>query len=54
VTYRTSGGWAALTKDVLTEVLGAGRDVKLAGLPAPAARVLKLMSPRLVILAEGV
>ena len=54
VSYRTGGGWAAITKGILTEVLGAGRDVKVAGLPSAAAEVLKLMSPTLVVLPENV
>jgi hypothetical protein len=48
LSYRTSGGWVAITKAVLTEVLGAGRDVKIAGLPATAVGVLGLMCPNLV------
>ncbi len=49
VSYRTSGGWVAVTKDILTEVLGTGRDVQIAGLPAMAAEVLRLMCPNLVM-----
>jgi hypothetical protein len=49
VSYRTSGGWAAITKDVLTEVLGAGRDAKLVGLPRDAARVLSLLYSGVVV-----
>jgi hypothetical protein len=52
VSYETSGGWVAITKDILTEVLGAGRDVKIVGLPLVAARVSKLMCPDLVVLPE--
>jgi hypothetical protein len=52
VSYKTPGGWAAITKDILTEELGAGRDVKLVGLPNAAAGVLRLMCPNLVILPE--
>jgi hypothetical protein len=48
VSYRTPGGWVAITKAMLTEVLGAGRDVKIAGLPPAAAGVLTLMCPGLV------
>jgi hypothetical protein len=48
VSYQTSGGWVAITKDVLTEVLGAGRDVKIVGLPSAAIGVLKLMCPNLL------
>ena len=54
LSYKTPGGWVAITKDILTEVLGAGRDVKIAGLPAVAIGVLKLMCPHLVILPENV
>jgi hypothetical protein len=47
LSYETPGGWVAITKAILTEVLGAGRDVKLVGLPPVAAGVLKLMCPNL-------
>jgi hypothetical protein len=53
VSYKTSGGWVAITKDTLTEVLGAGRDVKIVGLPRVAAGVLKLMCPNMVVLSEN-
>ncbi|HEY6347628.1 MAG TPA: hypothetical protein VIY49_39560 [Bryobacteraceae bacterium] len=43
VSYETPGGWIALKKDLLTEVLGAGRDARIAGLPLDAAQVLRLM-----------
>ena len=43
VSYKTPGGWLAITKTVLTEVLGAGHDAKIVGLPPVAAGVLKLM-----------
>jgi hypothetical protein len=49
VSYRTSGGWVAITKDILTEVLGAGHDAKIPGLPPVAAGVLSLMCPNLVV-----
>jgi len=52
LSYKTPGGWVAITKDILTDVLGAGRDVKLAGLPAVAIGVLTLMCPHLVSLPE--
>jgi len=48
VSYPTEGGWTAITKDILTGVLGAGRDVKIVGLPGEAAGVLRLMCPNLV------
>jgi hypothetical protein len=50
LSYKTSGGWVAITKDILTEVLGAGHDAKIVGLPRVAAGVLKLMCPDMVIL----
>jgi hypothetical protein len=49
VSYRTPDGWIALKKDLLTEVLGAGRDAKIIGLPLDAAQVLRLMCTALVI-----
>jgi hypothetical protein len=54
LSYKTPGGWVAITKAMLTEVLGAGRDVKIVGLPPMAAGVLKLMCPSLVLLPEDV
>ena len=48
VSYQTPGGWVGITKDILTEVLGSGRDAKIVGLPRQAAEVLKLMCPELV------
>jgi hypothetical protein len=48
ISYRAPGGWVGITKDILTEVLGTGQDAKLVGLPAEAARVLRLMCPDLV------
>jgi hypothetical protein len=50
LSYKTPGGWVAMTKAILTEVLGAGRDVKIVGLPPVAVGVLKLMCPNLVVL----
>ncbi len=47
VCYQTPNGWAAITKAVLTDVVGAGRDVKVVGLPAVAASVLTLTCARL-------
>jgi hypothetical protein len=49
VSYQIAGGWVAISKDVLTEVLGAGRDARIVGLPAAAAGVLELMLPELAI-----
>ena len=51
VSYRTPGGWVGITKDVLTDVLGAGRDAKIVGLPRDAAHVVKLMCQAFVVLA---
>ncbi len=50
LSYTTPGGWVAISKDILTEVLGAGHDAKVVGLPRAAAGVLRLMCPNLVIL----
>jgi hypothetical protein len=47
VSFRTDGGWAALTKDLLTDVLGAGRDAQIM-LPRAPAGILQLMCPGLV------
>ncbi len=49
VSSETPRGWMALKKDLLTEVLGAGRDARIAGLPLDAAQVLRLMCTDLVI-----
>jgi hypothetical protein len=49
VSYETSGGWIALKKDLLTEVLGAGRNARIVGLPLGAAQVLRLMCADWVI-----
>jgi hypothetical protein len=48
VSYQTSRGWTAISKDILTEVLGAGCDVKIAALPDAAAGVLRLMCPMIL------
>lgn len=49
VSYKTPDGWMAIAKAALTEVLGRGRDVKIAGLSPAAAGVLKLMCRDLVM-----
>ena len=54
LSYETPGGWVAVTKTVLTEVFGVGRDVKIVGLPPVAVEVLKLMCPNLVTLPENI
>ncbi|MEY4640046.1 MAG: hypothetical protein RLZZ227_40 [Pseudomonadota bacterium] len=48
VSYATAGGWVAITKDMLSAVLGAGQDATVVGLPTIAAEVLTLMCPELV------
>ena len=48
LSYETSGGWLAISKSILTEVLGAGRDAAIVGLPSAAVGVAKLMCPHLV------
>jgi hypothetical protein len=52
LSYKTAGGWVVIAKSILTEVLGAGRDARIVGLPPVAVGVLKLMCPNLVA-AEG-
>lgn len=52
VSFATPRGWVAITKDVLTDVVGAGRDASIPGLPPEAARVLELMCPELVVVAN--
>lgn len=49
VSYETSGGWCAITKDVLGDVVGAGRDARITDLPAAAASVLELTCPGCVV-----
>ena len=48
VSYETPGGWVALRKTLLTEVLDAGRNATIAGLPPAATDVLKLVCPGLL------
>jgi hypothetical protein len=48
VSYETTGGWAAISKDIFTDVLGAGVDARLVGLPVAAADVVRLLNPGLV------
>jgi hypothetical protein len=48
VSYQTSGGWVAISKNLLTEVLGEGRDVNIEGLPASARQALQLLYPQLL------
>jgi hypothetical protein len=52
VSYETPRGWMALKKDLLTEVLGAGRDARIIGLPRDAAQVLRLMCTAQLIYAS--
>jgi hypothetical protein len=53
LSYETPSGWIALKKDLLTEVLGAGRDARIVGLPLDAAQVLRLMCTDLIIPENG-
>jgi hypothetical protein len=48
VSCQTPGGWLAVSKNVLTDVLGTGIDAGLTGLPDTAAQALELMYPQLV------
>jgi hypothetical protein len=49
VSYETPGGWTAIKKELLTEVLGAGRDARIVGLPLEAVQVLRFMCAHLVM-----
>ena len=49
LSYQTPGGWVAISKAVLTDVLGAGHDATLAGLPPGGAGMLMLLCPGLVM-----
>jgi hypothetical protein len=49
VSYQTPGGWLAITKSALTEVLDGGRSVKIAELPRVAVEALTLMCGRRLI-----
>jgi hypothetical protein len=51
VSYRTSGGWVAISKDVLTEVLAQGGAAKIEGLPAEPAHRLRAACLGLAVLA---
>lgn len=48
VSYQSPRGWVAVSKDFLTDVLGAGLDATIAGLPPAAADVLRLQCPGLL------
>ena len=48
LSYNTPAGRVAISKAFLTEVLGEGRDVQVAGLPPAAVGTLKLMCCKLV------
>jgi hypothetical protein len=43
VSYATDGGWTAVTKDLLTDVIGAGKTARIAPFPAAAEAIFRLM-----------
>ena len=47
LSYKTSTGCVALRKTLLSDVLGAGRDAYVAGLPAAAVDAMRLLYPDL-------
>ena len=49
LSYQTPGGWVAISKTILTEELGAGRDARIVGLPPIAVGMLTLLCPGLVV-----
>jgi hypothetical protein len=51
LSYPTAGGWVGISKDVLTEIVGAGQSARIFDLPATAAAVLRLTCPGLVEVA---
>jgi hypothetical protein len=53
LSYKTPGGWVEITKSILTDVVGAGHDVRVTDLPPVAMAVLALMCPKLVRLPEA-
>ena len=53
VSYRAADGWVMITKDVLTEIVGAGHDATIAGLPSSAVDALTLLYPGLIVLPEN-
>lgn len=48
VSYETPGGWIALRKSLIAEILAAGRDARIVGIPLNAAQTLRLMCTVLV------
>jgi len=48
VSDTTVGGWVAIRKTILTDVLGAGNDARIVGLTPAAEEVLKLMCRPLI------
>lgn len=48
VSFQTAQGWVAISKDLLSEVLGNGQDAQAGWLPQDAARVLQTLYPELV------
>lgn len=48
VSYPTAAGYGGISKDVLTEILGAGSSARVSRLPPPAAAALRLTCPGLV------
>jgi hypothetical protein len=54
LSYQTPRGWVTLSKSLLTEVVGAGRDASIAGLPPATARALALLCPGLVVVPDAV
>lgn len=52
VSHESADGRVAVTKDLLTEQLGEGRDVRIDSLPAEAAQILRLMCRELAASAS--
>lgn len=43
VSFASESGWTAVTKDLLSDVIGNGRDARIDSLPAAPAAILRLM-----------
>lgn len=43
VSFANGSGWTAVTKDLLSDVIGTGRDATIVSLPAAPAAILRLM-----------
>ena len=52
--YKAPGGWVGVTKDILTEVLAAGDEASMTGIPQQAANALTVLYPTLTVRQEAI